>query len=77
MTRRTRDGDFQLATSGDLNPATCGYFYMATDTRSGQQRLVAHHQEFGILGHLTPGQRHQTAEQTAREQADDQKITQR
>jgi hypothetical protein len=33
-TRRTRDGDFQPATTGDLNLATCGYFYMATDTCS-------------------------------------------
>jgi hypothetical protein len=29
--------------------------------------LVPQHQEFGILGHLTPGQYHQAAQQTARE----------
>ena len=40
--------------------------------RSGQQRLVAHHQKFSILGHLTPGQHHQTAEEAAREQVDDE-----
>jgi len=33
--------------------------------------LVPEHQEFGILGHLTPGQRHQAAEQAARDQVDD------
>jgi hypothetical protein len=33
------------------------------------QRLPEH-QEFGILGHLTPGQDHQAGEQTAREQVD-------
>jgi transposase len=30
--------------------------------------LVPEHEEFGILGHLTPGQHHHTAEQTAHEQ---------
>jgi hypothetical protein len=29
------------------------------------------YQEFGILGHLTPGKNHQAAEKTAREQVDD------
>jgi hypothetical protein len=38
---------------------------------------VPEHQEFGILGRLTPGQHHQTAEQSAREQVDTEKITQR
>ena len=33
--------------------------------------LVPEHQELGILGHLTPGQHRQTAEQTANEQVDD------
>jgi hypothetical protein len=33
--------------------------------------LVPEYQEFGVLGHLTPGQHHQTAEQTANEQVDD------
>jgi hypothetical protein len=33
--------------------------------------LVPEHQELGVLGHLTPGQHHQTAEQTANEQVDD------
>jgi hypothetical protein len=32
---------------------------------------VPEHQELGILGHLTPGQHHLTAEQTANEQVDD------
>jgi hypothetical protein len=32
--------------------------------------LVPEDQEFGILGCLTPGQHHQAAEQTAREQVD-------
>jgi hypothetical protein len=32
MTRRARgDGDFYLAASGDLQPATSGDFLMATD----------------------------------------------
>ena len=30
-TRRTRDGDFYLTTSGDLDPATNGDFFMARD----------------------------------------------
>jgi len=29
------------------------------------------HQQLGFLGHLTPGQHHQAAEQAAREQVDD------
>jgi hypothetical protein len=33
--------------------------------------LVPEHEELGILGHLTPGQHHLTAEQTANEQVDD------
>jgi hypothetical protein len=32
---------------------------------------VAEHQEFGILGYLTPGQHRREAEQTAHEQAGD------
>ena len=40
---------------------------------TAHQRLVAHHQEFGILGHLAPGQQHQAAEQTAHGQVDDRK----
>jgi hypothetical protein len=35
--------------------------------------LVPKYQEFGVLGHLTPGQHHQTTEQTANEQVDDRK----
>ena len=34
-------------------------------------RVLEPHTEFGILGRLTPGQQHQTAEQTAREQVGD------
>ena len=33
--------------------------------------LIAQHQEFGILGHLTPGQHHQAAQQTARKHVGD------
>jgi len=33
-TRRTRDGDFYLATSEDLHLATYGDFLMATDRRT-------------------------------------------
>lgn len=29
---QSQGGDFYLATSGDLNPATTGDFYMATDS---------------------------------------------
>jgi hypothetical protein len=32
--------------------------------------LVLQNQEFGILGHLTPGQHHQAAQQTAHKQVD-------
>ena len=35
--------------------------------------LVPKYQELGVLGHLTPGQYHQTTEQTANEQVDDRK----
>jgi hypothetical protein len=35
--------------------------------------LVPVYQEFGVLGHLTPGYYHQTTEQTANEQVDDRK----
>ena len=42
------------------------------DRLAAQHRvLVPEHQEFGILGHPTPGQHHQAAEQAAREQVDD------
>ncbi len=33
--------------------------------------LLPEDQEFGILGHLTPGQHHQTAGHAAHEQVDD------
>jgi hypothetical protein len=33
--------------------------------------LVPEYQEFGVLGHLTPGVHHQAAEQAARDQVDD------
>jgi hypothetical protein len=36
--------------------------------------LVPKYQELGVLGHLTPGQYHQTTEQTANEQVDDRKV---
>ena len=41
------------------------------DLAAQHRVLVPEHQEFGVLGHLTPGQHHQTAEQTANEQVDD------
>ena len=34
--------------------------------------LMPEHQEFGVLGRLTPGHHHQTAEQMEREQVDDE-----
>ena len=33
-TRRTKSGDFYLATTGDSHMATSGDFFMATDTRA-------------------------------------------
>jgi hypothetical protein len=33
--------------------------------------LVPQHQQFGILGHLAPGQHHQAAEQTAHGQVEE------
>ena len=41
------------------------------DLAAQHRVLVPEHQELGILGHLTPGQHHQAAEQTAHEQVDD------
>jgi hypothetical protein len=35
--------------------------------------LVPEHHEFGVLGHLTPGQHHERAEQTANEQVDNRR----
>jgi hypothetical protein len=35
---------------------------------------VPEHQDLGILGRLTPGQHHQAAEQTARDQVDDREA---
>lgn len=40
-TRRTRDGDFQLAKTGDLNLATCGYFLTATDRGLTRRSLLS------------------------------------
>ena len=40
------------------------------DLAAQHRVLVPEHQEFGILGHLTPGQHHHTAEEAAREQVD-------
>jgi hypothetical protein len=40
------------------------------DLAAQHRVLVPEHQEFGILGHLTPGQHHQAAEQAAREQVE-------
>jgi len=39
-TRRTRGGDFYLATSGDLHLATSGYFFMATDNTVPARRAA-------------------------------------
>ena len=41
------------------------------DLTAQHRVLMPEHQEFGILGHLTPGQHHQAAQQTAREQVGD------
>ena len=41
------------------------------DLAAQHRVLVPEHQEFGVLGHLTPGQHHQKAEQAAREQVHD------
>ena len=41
------------------------------DLAAQHRVLVSEHQEFGVLGHLTPGQHRQTAEQAAREQVHD------
>ena len=38
-----------------------------TDLAAQHRVLVPEHQELGILGHLTPGKHHHTAEQTAHE----------
>ena len=43
------------------------------DLAAQHRVLVPQHQEFGILGHLTPGQHHQAAEQATHEQVDDRK----
>ena len=40
------------------------------DLTAQDRVLVPEHQELGILGHLVPGQHHQTAEQTTYEQVD-------
>ena len=40
------------------------------DLAAQHRVLVLEHQQFGILGRLTPGQHHQTGEQTACEQVD-------
>ncbi len=41
------------------------------DLAAQHRVLVPEHQESGILGHLAPGQHHQTVEQAARDQVDD------
>jgi hypothetical protein len=41
------------------------------DLATKHRILVPEHQELGILGHLTPGQHPQAAEQTTNEQVDD------
>ena len=40
------------------------------DLAAQHRVLVPQYQEFGILGHLTPGQHHHTAQEAAREQVD-------
>ncbi len=52
-------------------PQPVGWLVADPADLTAQHRiLVPEHQQFGILGHLTPGQHHQAAEQTAREQVD-------
>ena len=41
------------------------------DLAAQDRVLMPEHEEFGILGHLAPGQHHQAAQQTAREQVGD------
>ena len=41
------------------------------DLTAQHRVLMPEHEEFGILGHLTPGQHHQAAQQTPREQVGD------
>jgi hypothetical protein len=43
----------------------------SADLTAQHHVLVPQHQEFGILGHLTPGQHHQAAQQAAHEQVGD------
>ena len=47
------------------------------DLAAQHRVLVAKYQELGVLGHVTPGQHHQAAEQTANEQETTEKVTQR
>jgi hypothetical protein len=60
-------------TSGDQlrqcrEPQPAGWLVADPADLAAQHRvLVPEHQEFGILGHLTPGQHHHTAEQAAHE----------
>ena len=49
-TRRTRDGDFYLATSEDLDLATHGDFLMATDKAMAWLQKVYQHQP-GLFAH--------------------------
>jgi len=44
------------------------------DLTAQHRVLVLEHEEFGILGRLAPGQRHQTAVQAAYEQVEDRKA---
>jgi hypothetical protein len=49
---------------------SCGDLVLVYESAAARI-LVPEHQELGIFGHLTPGQHHQAAEQTANEQVDD------
>jgi hypothetical protein len=52
-------------------PQPAGWLVADPADLTAQHRvLVAEDQELGILGHLTPGQHHQTGEHTAQEQVD-------
>ena len=45
------------------------------DLTAQHRVLMPEHEEFGVLGHLTPGQHHQTAQQTAHEQVGDGEVS--
>jgi hypothetical protein len=57
--------------SAESHSRSAGWVADPADLAAQHRVLVPEHQELGVLGHLTLGQHHQTAEQTANEQVDD------